>query len=137
MSGEMKVAQRKSIYAEGFSHKNPIPAASKIGCMVFSGSIQGTDPASGEYGSTIEEQSRLMFDHVKRICLAAQLEPTDIIKMHVWMNDRSQRAALNKEWLALFPDPDSRPARHTMQASLDGGKLVECDFIAIKGGADA
>lgn len=137
MSGEMKVVKRKSIYAEGFSHKNPIPAASQIGCMVFSGSIQGTDPASGEYGSTIEEQSRLMFDHVKRICLAAQLETTDIIKMHVWMNDRSQRVALNKEWLALFPDPDSRPARHTMQASLDGGKLIECDFIAIKGGADA
>lgn len=131
------MTKRKSIYAEGFSHKNPIPAACQIGGTVYSGSIQGTDPATGEYGSTIEEQSRLMFDHVKRICLAAGMELTDIIKMHVWMNDRSQRTALNKEWLALFPDPDSRPARHTIQGNLDGGKLLECDFIAVKGGSNA
>ncbi len=131
------MTKRKSIYAEGFSHKNPIPAACQIGNMVYSGSIQGTDPATGEYGSTIEEQSRLMFDHVKRICVAAGVETTDIIKMHVWMRDRSQRAALNKEWLVLFPDPDSRPARHTIHNNLDGDKLLECDFIAVKGDSDA
>ena len=33
---------RTSIYVEGFSHKNPIPAACRIGDLLFSGSIQGT-----------------------------------------------------------------------------------------------
>ena len=55
----------------------------------------------------------------------------NIIKMTVWMKDRAQRAPLNQVWLEIFPDPASRPARHTMQAPLDGEKLIECDFIAV------
>ena len=61
------MAARTSVYVEGFSHKNPIPAACRIGELLFSGSIQGTDPATGNYGATIEEQCALMFAHVKRI----------------------------------------------------------------------
>ena len=125
---------RKSIYVEGFSHKNPIPAACRIGAMVYSGSIQGSDPATGQYGATLEEQSRLMFAQVRRIVEAAGADVQDIIKMTVWMKDRTQRAALNGPWLELFPDPGSRPARHTMNADLDGGKLVECEFVAVIGG---
>ena len=34
--------------------------------------------------------------------------------MTVWMADPSQRESLNREWLKMFPDADSRPARHTM-----------------------
>jgi 2-iminobutanoate/2-iminopropanoate deaminase len=71
-----------------------------------------------------------MFDHVRRIVDAAGCSTDDIIKMTVWMRDRSQRAALNAVWLKMFPDPESRPARHTMMGSLDGDKLIECDFIA-------
>ena len=50
------------------------------------------------------------------------------------MKDRTRRAALNGPWLEMFPDPQSRPARHTMNADLDGGKLVECEFVAVLGG---
>ncbi len=125
------MAKRESIYVEGFSHKNPIPAACRIGKMVFSGSIQGTDPATGRYGATIDEQCALMFAHVKRIIAAAGGTPEDVVKMTVWLRDRSNRAPLNREWLALFPDPHSRPARHAMQSPLDGEKLVECVFVAV------
>ena len=125
---------RRSIYVEGFGHKNPIPAACRIGAMVYSGSIQGSDPATGQYGATLEEQSRLMFEQVRRIVDAAGGGVGDIIKMTVWMKDRTRRAALNGPWLEMFPDPQSRPARHTMNADLDGGKLVECEFVAVLGG---
>lgn len=122
---------RQSVYVEGFGHKNPIPAACRIGNLVWSGSIQGTDPETGEYGETLEAQSRLMFEQVRRIAQAAGVSVADIIKVTVWMKDRTQRAALNGPWLEMFPDPASRPARHTMNADLDGGKLVECEFIAV------
>ena len=125
------MASRTSIYVDGFSHKNPIPAACRIGKLLFSGSIQGTDPATGNYGATIEEQCALMFAHVKRIVEAGGGGTADIVKMTVWMRDRSQRVALNRPWLEMFPDPQSRPARHAMQAALDGAKLIECDFIAV------
>ena len=48
--------KRKSIYAEGFSHKNPIPAACQVGNMLYSGSIQGTDAVTGAYGKNIDDQ---------------------------------------------------------------------------------
>jgi len=127
------MAGRRSIYVEGFSHKNPIPAACRIGNIVYSGSIQGTDPATGKYGDTLEAQCELMFAQVARIVESAGGSLGDIVKMTVWMKDRNQRAALNVPWLRLFPDPQSRPARHTMNGDLDGGKLVECDFVAVLG----
>ena len=123
--------KRKSIYAEGFSHKNPIPAACQVGNMLYSGSIQGTDAVTGAYGKNIDDQCRLMFAHIERIIKASGASMDNIIKMTVWMKDRTQRAPLNQVWLEAFPDPSSRPARHTMQAPLDGEKLIECDFIAV------
>jgi len=133
------MGKRTSIYVEGFGHKNPIPPASKIGNLVFSGSIQGTDPGTRKLGATLGEQCALMFANVRRIVEAAGGSTDDIIKMTVWMVDRSQpqRDALNAEWVKMFPDPASRPARHTMQSNLDLGKLIECDFIAVLGGGDA
>jgi 2-iminobutanoate/2-iminopropanoate deaminase len=124
---------RTSIYVEGFSHRNPIPAACRIGNTLHSGSIQGTDPATGKYGATLDEQCALMFAHMRRIVEAAGGRADDIIKMTVWMRDRAQREPLNREWLKMFPNQASRPARHTMQSPLDGEKLVECDFVAVLG----
>ena len=125
--------KRTSIYVEGFSHKNPIPAACLIGGMLYSGSIQGSDPATAKYGATLEEQCVLMLAHVRRIVETAGGGIADIVSVTVWMNDRTQRAALNRPWLEMFPDPQSRPARHTMKGDLDGGKLIECSFVAILG----
>ena len=125
------MANRSSIYVEGFGHKNPIPAACRIGNLLFSGSIQGTDPATGKYGATLAEQCALMFAHVRRIVEAAGGGTGNVVKMTVWMRDRSQREPLNREWLKMYPDATSRPARHTMQSPLDGDKLIECDFVAV------
>lgn len=121
---------RASVYVEGFSHKNPIPAGCRLGPLLMSGSIQGNDPATGKPAATLEAQCRHMLDNVRRIVEAAGGTTDDIVKLTVWMNDRSQRAALNVPWLEMFPDPARRPARHTMQADLDMGKLIECDFTA-------
>jgi len=121
---------RSSIYTEGFNHKNPIPAACRVGPMLYSGSILGTDPVTGAYGQTLAQQCEYMFAHMHCIVEAAGGTLAQIVKMTVWMRDRSQRDALNAVWLRTFPDPASRPARHTMQAALDGEKLIECDFVA-------
>ena len=96
-----------------------------------------TDPATGAYGATLERQCELMFDHVRRIVEAGGGTLDHIAKMTVWMRDRSQRKALNAVWLQAFPDADNRPARHTMQADLDGDKLIECDFVAVIGAVNA
>ena len=58
--------------------------------------------------------------------------PEDVVKMNVWMKDRTQRPHLNKEWLEMFPDEHSRPARHTFAApDLPGTMLVQCEVFAV------
>ena len=122
---------RTSIYVEGFSHKNPIPAGCRLGPLLMSGSIQGNDPATGKPADSIEAQCRFMLDNVRRIVEAAGGSTDDIVKLTVWMKDRSQRPALNVPWLEMFPDAARRPARHAIVApELDMGKLIECVFTA-------
>ena len=62
---------------------------------------------------------------------AVEGTPDDIVKMTFWLADYRDREALNREWLILFPDAGSRPARHVVKAELDDGVLAQADLIAI------
>jgi enamine deaminase RidA (YjgF/YER057c/UK114 family) len=125
------MAKRKSIEIEGFQHKNPIPAACRLGNMLMTGIITGTDPATGKLADTLEAQCANVFHHVRAIMKAAGGSTDDIIKMNVWMADRSRRDVLNAEWVKMFPDAGERPARHTSQTALEGGQLIVCDITAV------
>jgi enamine deaminase RidA (YjgF/YER057c/UK114 family) len=125
------MARRKSIEIAGFAHKNPIPTASRVGNMLMTGIITGTDPATGKLADTLEAQCANIFHHVRSIMKAAGGSTDDIIKMNVWMADRSNRDVLNAEWVKMFPEAGSRPARHTSQTALEGGQLVVCDITVV------
>lgn len=127
------MSRRTSIYIDGFGHKNPIPAACRVGNVVMSGVILGYDPATGKPAASIEDQVRYMFDNLQAIVKASGCSLDDVIKVTVWMTDRNQRQVLNERWTTLFPDPASRPARHTLDAALGNGVLVQCDFTAVTG----
>jgi 2-iminobutanoate/2-iminopropanoate deaminase len=125
------MSKRRSIHVHGLDHDNPIPAASRIGPLVVSGSISGKDPRTGKIPPGIEEQCGLMFANMRRIVEAAGGTPQDILKVTVWLKDKSNRPHVNKEWVAMFPDSESRPARHTFGSEdLAAGVLVQCEFMA-------
>lgn len=124
-------ARRKSIHIGGFKHANPIPNACRIGNLVMSGVILGRDSASGNIPESLEAQCANMFLHMKATVEAAGGTTDDIIKMTVWLKDRTQRGPLNVQWLKMFPDEHSRPARHTLPMVMEGGALVQCDFTAV------
>lgn len=127
------MARRTSIYVDAFGHANPIPSACRVGNILTSGIVYGLDPSTGKVAPTLEEQCALMFAHMRTIVEAGGGTVDDIVKVTVWMADRSQRAPLNKEWLAMFPDPQDRPARQAMQAQLGNGMLIQLDFLAVIG----
>jgi 2-iminobutanoate/2-iminopropanoate deaminase len=129
----MANVRRKSINIGGFAHKNPIPNACRIGNLLMSGVILGRDPATNEMPADIATQCANMFAHMKAIVEAGGGTTDDIIKMTVFLQDRSQRAPVNVEWIKMFPDEHSRPARHALQMDMEGGALVQCDFTAVIG----
>jgi 2-iminobutanoate/2-iminopropanoate deaminase len=126
------MSARRSIEVEGFNHgAQPIPAASRVGPIVMTGGVHGMDRVTGKLPDDVAEQTRCMFDNLARIMLAAGTGMEGIVRMTVYVKVPEARAAVNECWLEAFPDPHSRPARHTLvNETLPGNMLVQCDAIA-------
>jgi 2-iminobutanoate/2-iminopropanoate deaminase len=122
---------RRSIHVEGLAHQNPIPVASRVGNILASSVISPVDPATGSAPPTLAEQCAVVFANMRRILGAAGASPEDVVKVSVFMIDPSQRAAINEHWLEMFPDEDSRPARHTQHDTLIPPRLVALEFLAV------
>jgi enamine deaminase RidA (YjgF/YER057c/UK114 family) len=122
--------KRRSIYIGEFLHQSPIPHASRIGNLVVSGLIRGVDPTTQKFPATLEQQCAFMFENVRRTVEAGGARTEDIIKMTFWMNPLS-RKPVNDEWVKMFPEAASRPARQTMEVAMEPEVLVQCDFMAV------
>lgn len=126
------MSKRRSIEVEGFSHgATPIPAASRIGNMIASGGIAGLDIATGKIPADLEAQVIAMFANVRKIVEAGGGATEDILKMTIWVRDRAARATIDPNWIRMFPDPHSRPARHVLVYQLPDPMLVQCEFLAM------
>lgn len=130
---------RKSITIEGFSHgQNPVPAGSVIGNLLMTGAIFGTDPATGKVAADPGDQCRLMFHNAERILAAAGGSFADVIKMTFYLAPTASRELVNQHWVAAFPDPASRPARHVIVSqTLPASMQMQCDLVAVLGGGAA
>jgi enamine deaminase RidA (YjgF/YER057c/UK114 family) len=75
---------------------------------------------------------------MRKIIEAASGTTEDILKITVWLHDGAHRKVVNQEWLSMFPDAGSRPARHTfVNQELMGGALVQCEFWAVLNGGQS
>jgi 2-iminobutanoate/2-iminopropanoate deaminase len=128
--------QRRSVNVENFSHApQPIPAASRVGNIVATGGIYGLDPETGKVPDDLASQTRLMFANLERILTAAGCSFGEVVKMTFWVRNPEARALINPAWLAIFPDPESRPARHTLQNDhMAANLLIQCDALAVIAG---
>jgi enamine deaminase RidA (YjgF/YER057c/UK114 family) len=118
------MSKRHSYHVEGFSHgPNPIPAASRVNNVIITGGIAGQDPASAKVPDDPKAQVEFAFVQMKRILAAAGATPEDIVKVDVAVKDFALRDAINVEWLKMFPDEHSRPARHVTKYDHFGGNV--------------
>src|SRR5450631_1029644 len=96
--------KRQSINGNRARHENPIPNASRIGNLVMSSVIVGTNPGTRDLPESFEAQVANVFTHIRHDVEAAGGSVDDLIKVTFWVRDpASQRVALNTEWLKLFP----------------------------------
>jgi 2-iminobutanoate/2-iminopropanoate deaminase len=119
------MSNRKSIEVEGFRHgENPIPAASRVGNIVMTGGVNGTDPATGKVPDDAQAQVAGAFFNLERILKAAGASMEDVVKVEVTVKSLSTRDEINVQWLKYFPNKESRPARHTTQYDHFGGNTA-------------
>jgi enamine deaminase RidA (YjgF/YER057c/UK114 family) len=88
------------------------------------------NPDTGETSDDVADQARWAFEHVKRIMELAGGTTDDVAHMNVYVKAREARPAINKEWVAMFPDAESRPTRHTIAYDgLAGNMQLQIQFI--------
>lgn len=122
---------RRSINVEGLSHGNlPIPQASLVGPLLASGGINGMDPATGEIPPSLDKQIALIFANIARLLDVAGGSVEDIARCVFYVRDKSCRPLIDAQWVAMFPDAESRPARHTLVIDLNDPLLVQCELTA-------
>lgn len=122
----------RSIEVEGVSHGTaPIPMGARVGNTIYSSGIMGKDPASDTLPTDAATQARFMFAHLRTLLANGGATLDDVVHVKAYVADNAHRAALNAEWLAAFPDPHDRPARHTILQPLPGGMLMQIEIVAI------
>lgn len=121
------MAWRESIEIPLVKHgQNPIPFASKVGSMVFTGGIMGADPSTGETPDDVDAQVRNCFTNLVNTMAKAGGSLGDVGHITVFLRDIAYRAKVNPVWVEHFPDESSRPARHTiMQENLPYAIQIE------------
>jgi 2-iminobutanoate/2-iminopropanoate deaminase len=124
------MTKRRAIYIREFSHGNPIPNAARIGSVVASGLIRGVDPVTHALPHSLKDQCIYMFANIRHTIKGAGADVDDIIKVTIWMSPL-ERGPINEQWIAMFPDPATRPARQIIEVPMEKDVLVQCDFLAV------
>jgi 2-iminobutanoate/2-iminopropanoate deaminase len=102
----------------------------RVGDFVFVAGQGPTNPATGEMGTTIEEQTAQVLENIKTILEAGGATMADVVKSTVHLSDLALFDRYNKVYATYFPDP--KPVRTTVGSQLNG-ILVEIDVIAYVG----
>jgi 2-iminobutanoate/2-iminopropanoate deaminase len=122
---------KKEIVRVGIERPNPnLSPATKFGNLVFVAGQTGRDPATGEIGRDIREQTRNTLERIKVILAAAGSSLDHVLSAMTHLTRREDLAAYNEEYAKYFPT--DKPARTTVTvASLNSPELlIEITVIA-------
>ena len=124
---------RRVISVPGLDHgAAPIPLAVEKGGLLVTGGISSTDPATGKRPAALADEVGQIYANIRAILDAAGFGVEDVVKVTFFVADSGTRSLLNPGWLELFPDPLSRPARHTLLQELSAGQRVQAELLAIR-----
>lgn len=120
--------QRRAIDISGFSHRNPIPAAARVGPLLASSMVIGYRPGTRDVPESVSEQVANLFSYVGAILSGAGADWSDIVRMIFYVPSLDMRPEINVAWIAHYPEEATRPARITHQMPTELG--VRCEFLA-------
>ena len=125
------MAKREVLHVKGSNHKNPIPTAVKIGNMVYTSAIIGSNPETGEMPESVQDEVANLFHYLSEIMELAGGTVDDIAHLSVLLTDAEYKKVVNLEWLKMFPDENNRPARHSTVKKLRDGLRVQIEMTAV------
>ena len=113
------------------AHYNP---AVRAGDFIYTCGHIGLEDESGKEVTTVEEQTRVTMEELRKTLKAAGATMDDIVKATVYIADADDYGKMNKVYMTFFKGP--APARTTIVAKLVLDEiLVEIEAVAYKPGA--
>ncbi|MEA2639093.1 MAG: 2-iminobutanoate/2-iminopropanoate deaminase [Chloroflexota bacterium] len=125
--------RRTVIKVPGLSHRTPISLGAKVGNIVHSAPIYGTDVERQLLPADPAEQAAHMFKNVRLFMDAAGGTIDDIVHIQLFLKDFKYRDAVDVEWLKMFPDEENRPSRHAVSEPeiRGGGAIFGVEILAV------
>ena len=121
---------KRSLHLPHVGHQAPIPLGARVGPLLCSSAIAGKDPADGSLPADPSLQVAHAFANLKALLAAGGATLADVVRLTVTLADDGLRGAVNAQWLACFPDPDDRPARHIGVHPLSNGMALQLEVMA-------
>jgi 2-iminobutanoate/2-iminopropanoate deaminase len=115
---------KKEIVQLEVAASNPnLSPATRFGNLVFVSGQTGRDPATGEVGKDIREQTRNVLERIKVVLEAAGTSLDNVLSATTYLTNRNDLNAYNEEYGKYFPS--NRPARTTVTvAALNAPELL-------------
>ena len=132
---------RKMLTIQGIDYSergvHPIPMGARLGNLIVSSIITGTDPTTRELPADIEGQARVIFQNIQTLMEDAGGTVTDIARVSFFVQSKQQhRPPIDVEWEKMFPEGGYRPARIFLEVSPQGSPLIQCEVIGLMGADD-
>jgi enamine deaminase RidA (YjgF/YER057c/UK114 family) len=117
-------AQRLVLDIPGMAHGDPMSMGVRMGDLVFSSRIVGTNTATGITPPDPHEQARLAFDNVRTLLSNAGATPADLTQILAFITDEVDREAIHRAVGELGANTKF------LNAHLPGGATVRLEVIA-------
>lgn len=118
--------RRRILQIPGLVHGDPMSMGARIGKLVFSSRIVGTDTASGRTPNGPEAQAPLAVANVLSLLEAAGAAPTHVSQVTAFVTDDRDRQATLAACEGIFPAADLQ----FLSAQLPGSTTVRLEIVA-------
>jgi 2-iminobutanoate/2-iminopropanoate deaminase len=128
-------SQRSNHEIPGHGHHDPIPMGARIGDLYASSGVSGVDASGDDKLEPVEGAAgQAHFGLANVVTLAEQggMSAGDIGHITVLVQDYADLPAIDREWCAMFPDPNDRPARQVMQLGLQRRSRAQFHMLAAR-----
>jgi 2-iminobutanoate/2-iminopropanoate deaminase len=123
-------SRRMILEIPGMQHSDPMSMGAKIGSLIFSSRVVGTDTKTGSMPDTPAEQARLAFENVKNLLAQAGGSLGDLIQVNAFVPDAKNRKVAESAFAEHFPKGSPAPKLNVLQVNLPAGATVRLEIIA-------
>jgi 2-iminobutanoate/2-iminopropanoate deaminase len=123
-------SSRQALEIPGLVHGDPMSMGVRIGDLLFSSRVVGTDPVSGKTPPEPESQATIALDNVRTLLSQGGATPHDLSQVTAFITGDRDRQAVLAAWDAMFAGTATRPTLKFLQANLTGTSTVRLEIIA-------